>query len=667
MSTLITTSNQFRAEVLRNDKATLRQLSGAYTLIERSLRVQLNALMRDIADAQKAGKTINADWLRRSFRYQQLIRQVKAEVATFSNGANRFIQAKQQQAIDLGQMHATGLIEAAMPDITFARLPTEAINELIGVLENGSPLSKVLDRLGGQAASGIKDALVSGLASGHGAAKIAREIRNAIDVPRWKALQISRTEIMRSYRAATLRTYQENSDVLNGWIWTASLGPRCCIACFSLHGTFFPLSKTFFPAHVSCFPAGVSVTGPGVRATSTRWYEGELVDLQFSSGKNLSVTPNHPILTPNGWIAAGLLNEGSNVICSLDGEAAARFVDPDDYQVPTLIENVTQSRFSESGMISVSVPTASEDFHGDGSGSDVSIIRTNGELLNAINNTPLLKQFNELELGGRSVGAALLSRFGASDLFVKGLLSVGSGSVSGNDVSGVFFGSPLCHHHAVGLHATPSFNSGETQSALDGRSRNSEFTSQSVLGFPGNVATDDLGIGQSGSRTERSSHLLSSKRVSNGFISEEPASLQLIAQSLLMHSKFTSEGLHAFASNISFDRVLNVSRRGFSGHVYNLETKTGWYIANGILTHNCRCTSIPSVKGSDLSITTGAEVFAEYTPERQLEQLGPTRYEMYASGEASLDDFVILTRDRDWGGAYQVRPLYKLKRSTRAA
>jgi hypothetical protein len=33
---------------------------------------------------------------------------------------------------------------------------------------------------------------------------------------------------------------------------------------------------------------------------------------------------------------------------------------------------------------------------------------------------------------------------------------------------------------------------------------------------------------------------------------------------------------------------------------------------------------------------------------------------MFLEG-ASLEDFVILTRDKDWGGAYQVRPLYRMK------
>ena len=338
MSSIISAAREFRADVLRNDRDMLRQLSQAYSLIYKSLNSQWRALQRDIEQAQREGKTVNRDWLRRSFRYQSLIRQVKAEIAGYSNGVARFIEAKQSQAIDLAQLHATSLIETALPEITFARLPTEAISELVGMMQDGSPLSKVLDRLGGEAAQGIKNALIEGIGSGKGVSPIARQLRSVVDVPRWKALQIARTETMRAYRQSTLQTYAENSDVLDGWIWTSTLSARTCAACWALHGTFFPLSKQFFPAHVSCFPAGVSVTGPGVRATSTRWYEGELVDLQFASGKSLSVTPNHPILTAHGWVAAGLLDEGSNVVRSLDGEAAAALVDPDDYQVPASLE-----------------------------------------------------------------------------------------------------------------------------------------------------------------------------------------------------------------------------------------------------------------------------------------------------------------------------------------
>jgi len=38
---------------------------------------------------------------------------------------------------------------------------------------------------------------------------------------------------------------------------------------------------------------------------------------------------------------------------------------------------------------------------------------------------------------------------------------------------------------------------------------------------------------------------------------------------------------------------VRVVRHPFAGHVFNLDTVGGWYIGNGIVTHNCRCAVIP--------------------------------------------------------------------------
>ena len=35
--------------------------------------------------------------------------------------------------------------------------------------------------------------------------------------------------------------------------------------------------------------------------------------------------------------------------------------------------------------------------------------------------------------------------------------------------------------------------------------------------------------------------------------------------------------------------VIDIESTSFAGHVYNLQTNDGWYVANGIVTHNCSC------------------------------------------------------------------------------
>ena len=44
-------------------------------------------------------------------------------------------------------------------------------------------------------------------------------------------------------------------------------------------------------------------------------------------------------------------------------------------------------------------------------------------------------------------------------------------------------------------------------------------------------------------------------------------------------------------------RIVKVERCCFSGHVFNLQTTDGWYVAGGIISHNCRCVSIPIIPG----------------------------------------------------------------------
>jgi intein/homing endonuclease len=48
------------------------------------------------------------------------------------------------------------------------------------------------------------------------------------------------------------------------------------------------------------------------------------------------------------------------------------------------------------------------------------------------------------------------------------------------------------------------------------------------------------------------------------------------------------------AGAVVLDPIVAVRRLPFSGHVYNLHTETGWYIASGILVHNCRCSTAPA-------------------------------------------------------------------------
>lgn len=53
--------------------------------------------------------------------------------------------------------------------------------------------------------------------------------------------------------------------------------------------------------------------------------------------------------------------------------------------------------------------------------------------------------------------------------------------------------------------------------------------------------------------------------------------------------------VRGLAGAVVLDEVVQVERRVFAGHVYNLETSQGWYLADSIVTHNCSRAAIPII------------------------------------------------------------------------
>lgn len=65
---------------------------------------------------------------------------------------------------------------------------------------------------------------------------------------------------------------------------------------------------------------------------------------------------------------------------------------------------------------------------------------------------------------------------------------------------------------------------------------------------------------------------------------QEPA-----GQCLSADLDFVRKLLHRHPREVSFDKVVEVRRSTFSGHVYDLQSEGGWIAASNIITSNCRC------------------------------------------------------------------------------
>lgn len=235
----------FRAELLRHERAAASEMVRYYGNIWQNLDRKITA----VVEAYYADPTRSTSWLYRLDRLTSLRSQTEEQIRAFVNFTEQKIKAEQLYMAESAQQHAAELIRLGLGtpppgwSTTFNRLPIGALTELIGYLQDGSPLRSLLDGLVGEAGQAVADGLVQGLALGLNPRQVARNIRKALGGNMVRALRIARTEVLRSYRESTRRNYQANSELVKGWIWQSSRNERTCAACWSLHGSTHSLDE----------------------------------------------------------------------------------------------------------------------------------------------------------------------------------------------------------------------------------------------------------------------------------------------------------------------------------------------------------------------------------------------------------------------------------------
>jgi len=176
-----------------------------------------------------------------------------ALAATKATGAAR---AAAQQGAD-GQ---AAIIASQMPPqrpVTEASLGGFAERALAAILARISQRITALTRpLSPDADQAMRRELVRGMQLGLNPRAVARRILQAVEGAfnggLSRALTISRTEIMSAYREAAAIGQNAQRDVLEGWVWVASLSNRTCFVCWSLHGSKHPLTEPGPQGHVNC-------------------------------------------------------------------------------------------------------------------------------------------------------------------------------------------------------------------------------------------------------------------------------------------------------------------------------------------------------------------------------------------------------------------------------
>ena len=305
-----------------------------------------------------------------------------------------------------------------------------------------------------------------------------------------------------------------------------------------------PEAMPSIPLHPHCLPGDAHVLARGVSGHTERWYEGPVVRIGTRSGNHLTCTPNHPVLTPRGWVAAGGLHVGDHVISGRAGDRMLHRLLHDEH-VEGRIEQVIHARRESPQVTTRPVPVAPEHFHGDGRGSQVAHVGTNHELWDA--HDAALQQ----EIVQATLVLAVEAALAGARVRSRDLRALGIGRVAARLVGGRHLARALRRAHASPLHAL-------------GLAAPAPWDARVVEAHVDDVAADAVA---------------------------------------------GRETVDALAGHVTPDEVTVVERDAFRGHVYNLHTRDGWYVANGIVTHNCRCswrTLLPLVQATDDAVRLAA-------------------------------------------------------------
>ncbi len=269
-SAVIVAMRGFKRDLLAGERAQMREMAVRWLTVERRLSAQMDALALEMTNIKRDGGTVSDGLIFQNARYRALLSQLTEELDKYSDYVDRTITDRQRQLARLGIQQAEQAITAQGVRAGFARLPVEAVQNLVGLSGNGSPLRSLLVASWPDAAQGLTQALINGVALGYNPRKIAREMARGATGSLDRMMVIARTEPLRSYRHANLESYRA-SGVVDSYMRLCAHDRRVCPACLGDEGHVYELNEQM-PEH----PQGRCTLVPKVQGIrSPQWLKGE--------------------------------------------------------------------------------------------------------------------------------------------------------------------------------------------------------------------------------------------------------------------------------------------------------------------------------------------------------------------------------------------------------
>ncbi|MDW2743354.1 phage minor head protein [Atlantibacter subterraneus] len=230
--------------------------------------------------------------------------------------------------------------------------------------------------------------LTDGMGRGQNPRDIAKRLTEQTGIVISRAKRIARTEITTALRRARWDESDEAEaqyGIMTRQMHLSALSPTTRRKHALRHGHLYTTEEVrdWYSVDgnaINCYLPDTEVQGRFV-AGSKSYYEGMVVKLVTRSGRNLTVTPNHPVMTDRGLIAANEVTERDNLFAyGSNVENTIGVGDLHDQHGVSAIQDVFSS-LVESGH-SIFRGVSAVDFYGDGSSCDgeVHIVRSYWQL-----------------------------------------------------------------------------------------------------------------------------------------------------------------------------------------------------------------------------------------------------------------------------------------------
>jgi hypothetical protein len=335
----------------------------------------------------------------------------------------------------------------------------------------------------------------------------------------------------------------------------------------------------------NCIAEQTEVSGPDIRAAYKIKYDGPVIVISLASGKKLTVTPKHAVLTTKGFSLAETLKEGDYLVGTRGTQVLPRFTalgtQIDFNKSPSPVEKVFSS-LAFSGLTVRKIMPMAVDFHGDEKffNGDIQIVRPDSFLRGQFDT--LLRQPNaQNKISSTGQLKRLFVRLGAP------LLAFGRGFLTAH--GDICFGSnrALFGYAHVGITKSKRLSLGSQFFS----SFNNFFFEMSARDFKFNACIFHRGSSDIflNSRANISVSLLGINPANLGICSKLTASSDHpSAKSHCTDPNLFRNLSDAFPGLIEADHIISIHTQRYMGaHVYDLSTDCRWYLANGIVTHNC--------------------------------------------------------------------------------